>query len=85
MDHSAGDRDESVARILEREAGLIHDAIVMVASGESRRVVVGSIHFGEQLIESAQAMASEAGVRLVPLWTTDEAGADIAIERIADD
>jgi hypothetical protein len=85
MDNSADPMGEPVARALEREAGLVHDAIAMVASGRSRRVVVGGIRFGDQLIEPARVMAREAGVRLVPLWTTDEAGVDIAIERIADE
>lgn len=85
MDNSANGPVEPVARTLEREARLVHDAIVMVASGRSRRVVVAGIRFGDQLIGPAQTMADEAGVRLVPLWTTDEAGADIAIERIADE
>jgi hypothetical protein len=76
---------EPVARTLEREASLVHDAITMVASGRSRRVVVAGLHFGDQLIEPSRTMANAAGVRLVPLWTTDEAGVDIAIERITDD
>jgi diphthamide synthase (EF-2-diphthine--ammonia ligase) len=85
VDHSTKSPGDPIARTLEREAGLIQDAIAMVASGHSRRVVVGGIRFGDQLMESAQRMASEAGVRLVPLWTTDEAGVDIAIERIDHD
>ena len=85
MDHPSDLPAEPVARALEREAGLVHDAIAMVASGRSRRVVVAGIHFGDQLIEPAREMATAAGVRLVPLWTTDEAGLDIAIERISDE
>ena len=85
MDNHVPVPNEPVARTLEREAGLVHDAIAMVASGRSRRVVVGGIRFGDQLIEPATAMAREAGVRLVPLWTTDEAGVDFAIERITNE
>jgi hypothetical protein len=85
MDNSVQGPGEAVARALEREAGLVNDAIAMVASGRSPRVVVGGIRFGDQLIEPATAMAREAGVRLVPLWTTDEAGVDFAIERITDE
>lgn len=79
--------DESAARVgrtLEHEMNLVRDAIAMVASGRSRRVIVGGIRLGEALLAPAMGMASEAGVRLVPLWTTDEAGVDIAIERIAE-
>jgi hypothetical protein len=85
MDRPTNRPVEPVARALEREASLVHDAIAMVASGRSRRVVVAGLHFGDQLIEPARTMASDAGVRLVPLWTTDEAGVDIAIERITDE
>jgi hypothetical protein len=85
MDHSTNVPTDPVARALEREVGLVHDAIAMVASGRSRRVVVAGLRFGDQLIEPARTMANAAGVRLVPLWTTDEAGVDIAIERITDE
>lgn len=59
---------------------LVRDAIAMVASGGSRRVVVCGLHFGETLIAPARGLAAEAGVRLVPLWMPDDAGADIAVE-----
>ena len=64
---------------------LVRDAIAMVASGGSRRVVVGGLSFGETLLDHARGLATEAGVRLVPLWMPDDAGADIAIERIDDE
>ena len=56
----------------------------MVASGGAPRVVVGGLQFGEALIEPARELAGAAGVRVVPLWMPDDAGADIAIERIPD-
>lgn len=75
---------ERVRRTLEQEMSLVREAIAMVAAGRSRRVVVAGIRFGETLLAPARAMASEAGVRLVPLWMPDDAGVDIAIERITD-
>jgi hypothetical protein len=69
---------------LDHEIRLVREAIAMVASGHSSRVVVASLHFGEQLVEPARQMAREAGVRIVPLWSPDDAGADIAVERIVD-
>ncbi len=57
----------------------------MVAGGASPRVVVGGLHFGEALLTLARPAAAEAGVRIVPLWMPDDAGADIAVERIGDD
>jgi hypothetical protein len=46
---------------------------------------VGGLRFGEALLSRSQLLATEAGVRLVPLWMPDDAGADIAIERIANE
>ena len=56
----------------------------MVAAGGAPRVVLAGLRFGEQLLAPARAMAGEAGVRIVPLWTADDAGADLAVERIDD-
>lgn len=56
----------------------------MVAGGGAPRVVVGGLQFGEALVEPARELADAAGVRVVPLWMPDDAGADIAIERIPD-
>jgi hypothetical protein len=76
--------DGPAARKVEQELELVREAIVMVASGGSRRVVVAGLSLSDALIEPAQRMALEAGVRIVPLWSADESGADIAVERIAE-
>ena len=72
-------------RTLEQEMDLVRDAIVMVAGGGAPRVVLGGLRFGEALLPTARELATEAGVRVVPLWMPDDAGADIAIERIVDE
>jgi hypothetical protein len=69
-------------RVVERELGLVRDAIAFVASGRSRRVVVAGLQVGEAILGEADALGREAGVRIVPLWSTDEAGTDIAVEWI---
>jgi hypothetical protein len=71
-----------VERTLDQELGLVRDAIAFVARGGSRRVVVANLRFGDQLLARARQLAREARVRLVPLWMPDDAGADIAVERI---
>lgn len=77
--------DEDPAGLsLERELANIRGAIELVAQGGASRIVLGGLRFGEPVIEAAQRMALEAGVRVVPLWTADESGADLAIERIED-
>ena len=71
-----------VARVLERELSHLRDAIAMVSGGASSRIVLVGLRFSEALLAQAREMAAEAGVRIVPLWMPDDAGADIAIERI---
>jgi hypothetical protein len=85
MDQSQDQSATPVGRTLEHEMTLVRNAIEMVASGRSRRVVVGGLRFGEALLVPARGLAAEAGVRLVPLWMPDDAGADIAIERVDDE
>jgi hypothetical protein len=85
MDESTDQSATRVGRTLEHEMNLVWEAIAMVASGGSRRVVVGGLRFGEALLVPARGLAREAGVRLVPLWMPDDAGADIAVERIDDE
>ena len=84
MDQLPDQSPTRVSRTLEIEMNLVRDAIAMVAGGGSPRVVLGGLRFGEALLASARILAAEAGVRLVPLWMPDDAGADIAIERITD-
>jgi hypothetical protein len=78
--------DEQVAQVvpatLAREMRFVREAIAMVASGGAPRVVLAGLHFDETLLDPARRLALEAGVRLVPVSRADEAGADIAIEKI---
>jgi hypothetical protein len=85
MDRSTDQSATRVGRTLEHEMDLVREAIAMVAGGASPRVVVGGLRFGEALLAIAGVLAAESGVRLVPLWMPDDAGADIAIERIDDE
>lgn len=73
----------AVPETLERELGLVRDAIALVAAGGSPRVVVANLRLGEALLEPARRMATSAGVLMVPLWNAGDAGVDIAVERIA--
>jgi hypothetical protein len=85
MDESTDASASPVGRTLEHEMNLVREAIALVSNGSSRRVVVGGLRCGEALIVPARGLAAEAGVRLVPLWMPDDAGADIAVERIDDE
>ena len=84
MGRSPDKSNALVGRTLEREMSLVREAIAMVAGGGSPRVTVAGLRFGQALLLPARGLAAEAGVRLVPLWMPDDAGADIAVERIED-
>jgi hypothetical protein len=85
MDQSKDHSATQVGRTLDHEMDLVREAIAMVAGGGSPRVTVGGLRFGEALIAPARVLATNAGVRLIPLWMPDDAGADITIERIDDE
>ena len=59
---------------------LIRDAVMLVASGHSSRVVVAGLTFGEDLPPPARALAAERGLRIQPRWTADEVGASLVVE-----
>ncbi len=67
---------------LDHEHRLVSEAILLVSNGSSRRVTVAGLHYAEEIIEAARPMAVARGVRIVPLWTDDERGADIAVEAV---
>ncbi len=77
--------EDPALRTLAQELDIVRGAVEMVASGGSPRSVIGSLRFGDELIEPARRMAIGTRVRIVPIWTTDEAGAALAIERTPDD
>jgi hypothetical protein len=81
MDSSEARAADAAIRTLDHELRLIDDAIHLVHGGGAPRVVVSGLRFGEELIGRARERAQQAGLRAVPLWSADEAGADIAIER----
>jgi len=79
----SGDRTaEVVPATLEHELQRIRAAIALVASGGAPRASVVGLQLGDALLGQARRDAFQAGVRLVPLWRADEAGVDVAIERI---
>lgn len=61
---------------------LAREAIALVASGVSPRVVVAGIQHGEQIIDSARRIALESGVRVKPLPQAGNAGSDLVVEPI---
>jgi hypothetical protein len=71
---------EAVAEsAIARELELVRQAVAMVASGGSRRVVVSNLRFGAELLPMARALASANGLRIVPIWRADDSGPDIQV------
>ncbi len=61
---------------------MVREAIVMVASGVSRRVVVAGISRGDEILDVARRIGLECGVRVNRLSQKENAGADLAVEPI---
>ncbi len=85
MRHTDRAPEDATLATIEHELGLVGDAIALVASRGSRRVLLGGLNFGEQLLEPARRMTDGTGTRVVPLFTADEGGVSLAIERATDD
>ena len=75
-----GAANDLAPAVLEREMQLVQDAIALVAAGGAPRVTVAGIRFGDAILEPARTWARASGVRIAPLWRTDEQGLDISIE-----
>ena len=75
--HRAFDHAESE---LDRELRMVREAIQLVASGQSSRVVLAGIRFGEDEAALTVLDARRAGVRVRPLAGTGVAGTDLVIE-----
>jgi len=72
--------EDALKRQLDGELRLVHEAILLVAAEGSPRVLVAGLRLGAQILAPAQRLAQASGVRLVPLWSADEAHLDIRIE-----
>lgn len=75
--------DAELARQLERELRLVHEGILLVASGATPSVLIAGLRLGEAILEPARTLAREAGVRVVPQWFADERGLDIRVEGVS--
>ena len=74
----------ALAQARQRELMMAREAIAMVASGASRRVVVAGIRYGDVILDSARRFALESGVRVNPIWREEGGGADLVVEPIYD-
>jgi hypothetical protein len=73
---------ETVTRDLVSEERLLEEAVALVASGRSRRVVVAGLPDTRLVLDAAQRSADRAGVRIRPLPEIRPGIMDVAIERV---
>jgi hypothetical protein len=65
---------------LEIELGVVRDAVLLVATGGARRVIVANLQHGRVVMEPALAIARQAGVSLGGLPTADGRRVDLVVE-----
>jgi hypothetical protein len=74
--------ESEVERRIDGELRLVRGAVLMVAASGADRVVVAGLTMGAELLDQARRLALESGVRIVPLWSTDETHVDLRVEAI---
>jgi hypothetical protein len=72
----------AIARQQERELRMAREAIALVASGVSPRVVIAGIRYGDEILESARRLGLSSGVRVNPLRQAQRQAADLVVEPI---
>lgn len=80
METAASEISVRTRQQLARELGLIRGAIAMVATHASRRVTVGGLRFGEELLPEAEGLGRSNGVTVRALWKVIGPGCDIVVE-----
>ena len=61
---------------------MAREAIAMVASGATQRVVIAGIRHGDEILDSARRLALASGVRVNPIRQTGRDAADLVVEPI---
>jgi hypothetical protein len=61
---------------------MVREAIAMVASGASSRVVIAGISHGNAILDVARRLALASGVRVNRLAQAEAKGTDLAVEPI---
>jgi len=75
-------RNDPLSDRVDVELRMLAGAVELVRIGTTRRVTLGGLQFGDQLIDRARTMAGRAGLQVHPLYGTDESGGtDLVIER----
>jgi hypothetical protein len=68
-------------RRIDLELGMADDAIALLRSGFSTRVIVGGLRFGDALLPVVRRHARGTGVTVVALPGVDDGQADLLFQR----
>jgi len=63
---------------------MAQEAIVMVSSGATKRVVIAGIRHGDAILEEARRIGLEAGVRVNALRQSEPIASELVIELITE-
>jgi hypothetical protein len=75
--------EDAVGSPLDGELRLLREAILLVASTATPRVVVAGLRFGDLLVDACIRMADGAGVRVSPVRSAGSGRLGFAIEHEA--
>jgi hypothetical protein len=81
MENAPGANDNGRAPSMEGELRLVRQAILMVSEYGTPRVVVAGLEHGSLILGDCERLATQAGVRLVPLPAARNGHLDFAVER----
>jgi hypothetical protein len=73
--------DETDPSRLKGELRLVREAVLMVVSNSSPRVVVAGLLYGNLIADACEHLARQSGVRIVPLRSAATGRLDFAVER----
>ncbi|HYN48383.1 MAG TPA: hypothetical protein VER83_05910 [Candidatus Nanopelagicales bacterium] len=80
MKHGDLDPATTADRALEREMALVDSAVEMVAGGHAARMQLGSLAFGDALLDHARRVGAQRRVRVTPHWGIGEEGLALVFE-----
>jgi hypothetical protein len=75
--------DRDITRVgmsLDTEIRFVAEAVALVASGRSRRVVVAGLHDDPAVLRQARRSAARAGLALIPIPGACDGLIDLAVE-----
>jgi hypothetical protein len=73
--------DDAFETELESELQLVRDAVLLVASGVARRVIVANLQHGRVIALPAREFAADVGIEIDSLPTADDLRIDLVAER----